>query len=243
MVSSTVPSINLDANRDETVSNRPRIRPEANPEAAGAGESVGHYLSVTMTDEREMRMVETRDWGRYKDMWARLLEERTALDVDHWNRRIRRAHLDDEQSLRDWLTKQKVTGYAQTLLVMERFGYPDFLLATADELVDRQYADRPQLRPIYDAITLAASGLGEIIIQARKTFVSLVAPRRTFARIQPTTKSRVDLGLRLEKQKPGGRLQPSKIHESMPLQVSLTSPEEVDSEVLGWLQRAYIENS
>lgn len=187
-------------------------------------------------------MAETRDWGRYKDMWARLLEERTALDVDHWNRRIRRAHLDDEKSLRDWLTKQEVTGYAQSLLVMERFGYPDFLLASAEELVDRQYADRPQIRPIYDAIIRAASGLGEIIIQARKTYVSLVTPRRTFARIQPTTKNRVDLGLRLEKQKPGGRLQPSKIHESMPLQVSLTTPDEVDSELLGWLHQAYDEN-
>jgi urease accessory protein UreE len=175
-------------------------------------------------------------------MWARLLEERTALDVDHWNRRIRRAHLDDEKSLRAWLTEQKVTGYAQSLLVMERFGYPDFLLATADELIDRQYADRPQIRPIYDAIILAASGLGEVIIQARKTYVSLVSPRRTFARVQATTKNRVDLGLRLEKQKPGGRLQPSKIHETMRLQVSLTSPDEVDSEVLGWLQRAYDEN-
>lgn len=188
-------------------------------------------------------MIETRDWGRYKDRWARLLEERTALDVDHWNRRIRRAQLNDEESLRAWLTKEGVTGYAQSLLVMERFGYPDFFLASADELIDRQYADRPQLRPIYDAIILAASDLGEIIIQARKTFVSLVAPRRTFARIQPTTKGRVALGLRLENQKPGGRLEPSRIHESMPLQVCLQSPDEVDTEVRGWLQRAYIENS
>jgi hypothetical protein len=29
-----------------------------------------------------------------------------------------------------------VTGYAQQLLVMERFGYPDFLTVTADELID-----------------------------------------------------------------------------------------------------------
>src|SRR5207247_10963839 len=37
------------------------------------------------------------------------------------------------------LTKQGVIGYAQTLLVMERFGYPDFMTATADELMDGQY--------------------------------------------------------------------------------------------------------
>jgi hypothetical protein len=120
---------------------------------------------------------------------------------------------------------------------------PDFFLASADELIDAQYADRPQLRPIYDAIINVALGLGEIVIQARKTYVSLVTPRRTFAHIQPTTKTRLDLSLRLEGQKPGGRLQPSKIQESMRLQISLTSPEEVDSEVLHWLQVAYEQNS
>jgi hypothetical protein len=125
---------------------------------------------------------------------------------------------------------------------MERFGYPDFLLASADELIQGQYADRPQLRPIFDAIVDAAAGLGAVIIQTRKTYVSLVSPRRTFARVQPTTKNRVDLGLRLAGQQPGGRLQPSKIHETMPLQISLTTRDEVDSEVLDWLQQAYDQN-
>src|SRR5439155_1312738 len=130
-----------------------------------------------------------------------------------------------------------MTGYAQSLLVMERFGYPDFLIASADELIDGQYAGRPRLRPILDAIIAAAAGLGEVTIQARKTYVSLVSPRRTFARVQPTTKNRVDLGLRLEGRKPKGRLQPSKIQETMQVQIGLTAPEEVDSEVLGWLQQ------
>ena len=83
-------------------------------------------------------MAQTRDWHGMKDMSARLLKERTGEGVDAWNRRIKRERLDDEGALRAWLTKQGVTGYAQSLLVMERFGYPDFLLATADELIDGQ---------------------------------------------------------------------------------------------------------
>jgi hypothetical protein len=187
-------------------------------------------------------MPETRDWQGMKDMSARLLEERTGESLAAWNERIEREQFNDEQSLRDWLAQQGVTGYAQSLLVMERFGYPDWYLASADALIDGQYADRPQLRPIYDAIIQAAAGLGEVIVQARKTYVSLVTPRRTFARVQPTTKDRVDLGLRLAGRKPGGRLQPSRIHETMPLQVSLTAVEQVDAEVLGWLKQAYEEN-
>jgi hypothetical protein len=190
----------------------------------------------------EARMAQTRDWKGMKDMSARLLNERTGEDLDTWNQRIISEGFTNEQQLRAWLTEQGVTGYAQSLLVMERFGYPDFFLASADELIEGQYADRPQLRPIFDAIIDAAAGLGEVVVQTRKTYVSLVTPRRTFARVQPTTKQRVDLGLRLEGQQPGGRLQPSKIHATMPLQISLSSLEEVDAEVLAWLQQAYEQN-
>jgi hypothetical protein len=187
-------------------------------------------------------MAKTRDWKSMKDLSARLLKERTGENVATWNRRIAKEQLNDEKSLRAWLTKQGVTGYAQSLLVMERFGYPDFLLASADDLIDGQYADRPQLRPIFDAIIDAAIGLGEVTIQARKTYVSLVTPRRTFARIQPTTKSRVDLALRLEGHKPGGRLQSSKIHETTRLQIGLASVDDINSDVLNWLQEAYDQN-
>jgi hypothetical protein len=80
------------------------------------------------------------------------------------------------------------------------------------------------------------------VIQARKGYVSLVTPRRTFARVQATTRNRVELGLRLDGAKPGRRLQPSRIHETMKLQISFTKLEEVDAGALGWLQEAYEQN-
>jgi hypothetical protein len=187
-------------------------------------------------------MPEFRDWQGMIDMSARLLNERTGEDLESWNKRVLTQGLNDEKSLRAWLTRQGVTGYAQWLLVMERFGYPEFFLASADELVAAQYADRPHLRPVFDAVIDAAAGLGVVTIQTRKTYVSLVTPRRTFARVQPTTRARVDLGLRLEGCAPGGRLQPSRIQETMLLQISLTTPADVDDEVLAWLQQAYEQN-
>ena len=187
-------------------------------------------------------MAQIRNWQSMKDMSARLLQERTGLDVATWNQRIQAQHWKDEKALRAWLTEQGVTGYAQNLLVMERFGYPDFMQASAKKLIRGQYADRPQLRPIFEAILGAVAGLGDVTIQARKTYVSLMTTRRTFARVQATTKQRVDLALRLEGKKPGGRLQPSRIHASTPIQISLTTPEDVDAEVLDWLQKAYEQN-
>jgi hypothetical protein len=182
-----------------------------------------------------------RDWQRNREMWVRILEKQTNEGLDTWNQRIRGASIKDESGLRAWLSARGVNGYAQSLLLMERFGYPDFILATAEELIEQQYANRAQLRPICDAIITAAGRCGELVIQARKTYVSLVAPRRTFARVQPA-KKRVDLGLRLESCKAGGRLELSRIHHTMRVQIALAKPDEVDAEVQNWLERAYLEN-
>jgi Domain of unknown function (DUF5655) len=114
--------------------------------------------------------------------------------------------------------------------------------ATADELIARQYADRSHLRAVYDAIINAATECGEIIIQARKTHVSLVARRRTFARIKPV-RNQVDLGLRLEHCEQVGRIEPSRIHHTMRVQIGLRSPHDVDPEVRHLLAQAYLENS
>ncbi len=122
-------------------------------------------------------------------------------------------------------------------------GYPDFLPAGADELIAGQYADRLHLRPILDAVLAAVPALGPVTVQARKTIVSLVTPRRTFAVVAATAKSRVDLGLRLNHQRPGGRLLAARDLGAATVRIPLTSPGDVGEEVLGWLRRAYDENA
>jgi hypothetical protein len=112
-------------------------------------------------------------------------------------------------------------------------------------LVDAQYADRPSLRPILEAVLAAAAAFRPATVEARRTVVSLVSPRRVFAVVKPTTKSRVDLGLRLEGITPAGRLQVARDLGSgtISVRIALTSPDDVDEEVTGWLRRAYEENT
>jgi len=118
-----------------------------------------------------------------------------------------------------------------------------FLTAEADDLIAGQYRDRPRLRPILDAVLTALPALGPVTVQARGTIVSLVTPRRTFAVVKATTKSRVDLGLRLDQTQPEGRLLPARDIGSATVRIPLTAPDEIDEEVLGWLRRAYNENA
>ena len=65
------------------------------------------------------------------------------------------------------------------------------MLATAEGLIDGQYNDRPALRPILDAVIAATVSFGDIEVQDRKTYTSLLTPRRAFAAVGPATRTKV----------------------------------------------------
>jgi Domain of unknown function (DUF5655) len=193
-------------------------------------------------ERRHNGAMPVRTWAEMRESITSALIRDTGHDVAWWNERIAaEPAIADEGALRGWLNTEGVTGYKQMLLVMERFGYPDFLLASADDLLDGQYADRPQLRPILDAVVAAACTFGPVDVQARKTYTSLLTPRRTFAAVKATTRTRVDLVLRLDGARPGGRLLDGRNSAGGGLNVrlALQSVADLDAEALDLLQRAY----
>jgi hypothetical protein len=188
--------------------------------------------------------MQARDWRAGQQWIAELLERRTGAGVEVWNPRVRDQGFSDEHGLRAWLSRQGVTGHPQTLLVMEQFGDPDFLTASADQLIDGQYRDRAELRPMFEAVIVEAMAIGETTVQARKTYVSLLTPQRTFAAVRATTRKRVDVGLRLAGVQPGGRLESAASigSSAASIRIGLTSLDEIDDEFRTWLRRSYEEN-
>jgi hypothetical protein len=168
----------------------------------------------------------------------------TGVDVATWRDRMAATGLESEPEVRSWLGERGITGYGQMLLVMERFGYPDFFTAGADELIEAQYATKPGLRPVYDAVVAAALGVGEAHVQARKGYVSIVGPRRTFAVVQASTRSRVDLGLRLPGREAGGRLLAATSigNGACTVRIALTGVADVDDEVVDLLAESWTAN-
>ena len=190
------------------------------------------------------RRPKARSWEEMREWQVGLLERSTGDTLQTWNDRIHGHGFADEGGLRDWLRERDVTGYSQMLLVHETFGYPEFFTKTADQLIEDQYADRPQLRPVLDAVLDRAAGLDDVTLQTRKTYVCLVGPRRTFAVVKASTRRRADLGLRLPGREPGGRLLAARSlgTDLANVRVALSSPDEVDDEVAGLLAQAYDAN-
>jgi hypothetical protein len=180
-----------------------------------------------------------------RDQEIRWLIERTGEGLETWNARVRESGKEDEASLRAWLSDKGVTGYPAMLLVMERFGYPDYLQTSAEGLIENQYADRPGTRPIYDALLALLPDIGEIEVQARKTYVAFLTPKRTFSALVTTTRTRSDLGLRLPATQPdSGKLEKAKNfpQSSVTHKIGLTSADDLNDEVVGWIKRSYAEN-
>lgn len=111
---------------------------------------------------------------------------------------------------------------------------------SADDPIAYLFEGKEALRPIYDRLIAAADKLGpDVEIAPKKANVS-VRRRKQFALIQPSTRTRVDLGLILRDREPQGRLEPSGSFNAMfTHRVKLASSEEIDAEVLTWLEEAY----
>ncbi|MCC6606853.1 MAG: DUF4287 domain-containing protein [Anaerolineae bacterium] len=114
------------------------------------------------------------------------------------------------------------------------------ILHNDDDLVTGQYSGKEALRPIYDALITAISQFGDDVeISPKKAYVSL-RRNKQFGLIQPSTKTRVDVGLNLDGDVIGGRLEKSGSFNSMVShRVRLTSVDEVNDALIGWLRQAY----
>lgn len=113
--------------------------------------------------------------------------------------------------------------------------------AAGDDLIDAQYAgEKAALRPVYDRLASAVQKFGaDIELSPKKTYVSLRRAKQ-FGLIQPSTKTRVDVGLNLKGVAAQGRLEASGSFNAMVShRVRLEKAADVDAELIGWLKQAY----
>ena len=131
-------------------------------------------------------------------------------------------------------------GYAN-LVAHKTLGSDAGSAEDAGSLVDAQYAgSKAGLRPIYDALIAGIGKFGgDVEIAPKKAYVSL-RRNKQFAIIQPSTATRVDVGINLKGAPTTQRLELSGSFNAMVShRVRVSAPAEVDKELLGWLKQAY----
>lgn len=173
----------------------------------------------------------------------RNLEEKTGRSMAEWvELTLGLGDLKHGQLVKALKEEHGLThGYANLVVHMARES-PALQPQQGDvDLVAAQYADAKEaLRPIYEALAEAVNAFGpDVEVAPKKAYVSL-RRKKQFAIVQPSTKTRVDVGISLKGVAPKGRLEAAGSFNSMVShRVKLSSPSEVDAELVAWLREAY----
>lgn len=170
------------------------------------------------------------------------LPGKTGKSLPEWLTLLKARGLSTHKDMMAFLkADQGVThGYANLIAQMARReaeGGP----APAQGLVSAQYdGAKASLRPIYERVIAEVTAFGDDVeIAPKKAYVSL-RRKKQFGLIQPSTRTRVDIGINLKGQDPAGRLEASGSFNAMVShRVRLENVDEVDPDVIAWLRKAY----
>ena len=178
-----------------------------------------------------------------RDTQIRNIQTKTGRSLEELRALLTGSGLAKHGELRGFAMEKLGLGYgdANTLvhLALASDGQSAAAGKSGEDVLAEIYADKKApLRPIHDALMAAIGKFGDFEIAPKKGYVSL-RRKKQFAMIGPGSATRVDVGLnmkgvpataRLLAENPGGMCQ---------YKVKLTTPAEVDAELVGWLRQAY----
>jgi hypothetical protein len=112
------------------------------------------------------------------------------------------------------------------------------VLGDGDKFVDAMYAGpKTKLRPFHDRVIKVARGFGaDVELAPKQAYVSLRRSKQ-FGSVGPGPRGQLEIGMNLAGVKPAGRLEAAAGMFSH--RVRLSSMDELDKEVIGWLRKAY----
>lgn len=169
------------------------------------------------------------------------LLEKTGKSLEEWVGIVRKENFEKHGQIMKFLkgTHGFTHGFANFVALKARES--DAASFHEEDLISNQYSKgKEHLKPIYDEILGIVQSFGsDVEVAPKKAAVSL-RRKRQFALIKPATKTRIDLGLKLDSAKLTDRLENSGPFGSMCTnRVQLTELSQVDDELIGWLTLAY----
>lgn len=167
------------------------------------------------------------------------IETRTGKTFAAWINIARKLGTDKHRDIVAYLKLEGPMSHGAANMIAHEARKSD---AVAEEdPVDALFAgSKVVLRPIYEAIAKSVSTFGrDIEFMPKKTCVSL---RRTkqFAIVEPSTATRIDIGIVLKGVAPAGKLEAAGTWNGMVShRVRITTIEDFDVDVKKWLKLAY----
>ena len=175
------------------------------------------------------------------DTMAANLKEKTGRSLDEWVALARASGLTKHGEIVKFLkeTHGVTHGYAN-LIAHSLKQSAASMSDDRDTLIEQQYGGaKAALRPIYDRLMEIILAFGDDIqVVPMKAYVSLRRSKQ-FACLQPATKTRMDVGIKLKGAAPTERLKEGGFNGMVSHHVEIFDLAEVDDELIAWLRQAY----
>lgn len=169
----------------------------------------------------------------------RNLEERTGKSFAAWVHVARSLGTDRHSDIVAYLKTEGPMGHGYANAVAHAARSPDTV--SEEDPLDAMFAGpKRELRPIYDAIAKTVNTFGrDIEFAPKKGYMSLRRVKQ-FALVEPSTATRIDIGIKLGNVQPEGKLEAAGTWNGMVShRVRITKVEDFDLAVKGWLKQAY----
>jgi hypothetical protein len=183
---------------------------------------------------------EMADIEKGRASFERNIETESGKSVAAWSQLVRDKGLARHGEMVAWLKTEHGLSHSHANHIAKQ-AIADSLPADHDE-VGALFEGKATIRPLYDHLVATALAFGpDVEIAPKKANVS-VRRARQFALLQPSTRTRLDLGLILKGKPPQGRLEASgSFHAMFTHRVRIETAADIDAEILGWLREAYNE--
>jgi predicted transport protein len=169
------------------------------------------------------------------------LLKNTGKTVDEWVEIVRATGIEKHSLIIKHLKEEHAFTHGFANMVAHAARQSAAASFEEDELITTQYSKgKEALKPIYDKLIKLIKKFGDDIeIAPKRANVSLRRARQ-FALIQPSTKTRIDLGLKYNESPGSERILGSGSFGTMCTnRVQITAIEDVDDELIGFLKEAY----
>lgn len=171
----------------------------------------------------------------------RNLEEKTGKKIEEWISIARNCGLEKHGEIVNHLKTEHGLGHGYANLIVHH-AKQSHAGAESNEVdwIAEQYKGKDVLREWFDKIMAGVTTFGnDVEVAPKKAYVSL-RRKKQFAIIQPSTKTRLDLGLNMKGVEPSGPLEVAGSWNSMCThRVKVENPAMIGSQLFAWIQQAY----
>jgi predicted transport protein len=169
------------------------------------------------------------------------LHKNTGKTLEQWTELVQKESFQKHGEIVNFLKeKHGLTHGFANLVAHKAKGSYAVSAENTNDLVDKQYAGKEHLKPIYNQLMSEIQKFGDDIeIAPKNAYVSL-RRKKQFAILQPATKTRFEIGINLKGQAPKGKLEAINAGNAMcSHKINITDVKDIDQEVIEWIKTAY----